>query len=349
MGLRFRKSVKIAPGVKLNLNKKSTSISFGTRGAHYTTNSAGRSTASVGLPGTGLSYSKTFNQSSSGDNSSTDNGAFSNGSTPPPTPSNGGNGCLLSILALLFWPIALSVLFWKTEKFNFSKPLRAAMLAVIWLALLCTIGISWILVLQILFIPIIFSIWFWKAKNLPLSKKPRIAILAVCWIVMIAGTCKLGSSAEPAPQPTPEPTAAVEVTPEPTETPAASPSPTPTSEPTATPEPTPTPTLEPTATPTPSPAPTASPTPAEVPNADQSAANNSSGNGTGNAAGTGSAQQAPVVVQGNTQGDTVYIASSGKGKKYHAYPTCSNMDGAIAISREDAIAYGYTACKRCGG
>ena len=132
MGLRFRKSVKIAPGVKLNLNKKSTSISFGARGAHYTTNSAGRSTASVGLPGTGLSYSKTFNQSSSGDNSSADNDAFSNGSTPPPTLGNGGNGCLLSILALLFWPIALSVLFWKTEKFNFGKPLRAAMLAVGW-------------------------------------------------------------------------------------------------------------------------------------------------------------------------------------------------------------------------
>lgn len=29
MDLRFRKSIKIAPGVKLNLNKKSTSISFG--------------------------------------------------------------------------------------------------------------------------------------------------------------------------------------------------------------------------------------------------------------------------------------------------------------------------------
>ena len=59
MGLRFRKSIKIAPGVKVNLNKKSTSITFGTRGVHHTMNSKGRQTTSVGIPGTGISYSKT--------------------------------------------------------------------------------------------------------------------------------------------------------------------------------------------------------------------------------------------------------------------------------------------------
>ena len=36
MGFRFRKSFKIAPGVKLNFGKKSTSVSVGTRGAHIT-------------------------------------------------------------------------------------------------------------------------------------------------------------------------------------------------------------------------------------------------------------------------------------------------------------------------
>ena len=36
MGFRFRKSVKIAPGVRLNLNRKSASISLGGKGAHYT-------------------------------------------------------------------------------------------------------------------------------------------------------------------------------------------------------------------------------------------------------------------------------------------------------------------------
>ena len=42
MGLRFRKSVKVAPGVKLNLNKKSTSVTFGGKGAPGTVSSTGK-------------------------------------------------------------------------------------------------------------------------------------------------------------------------------------------------------------------------------------------------------------------------------------------------------------------
>lgn len=61
MGLRFRKSLKIAPGVKLNLNKKSTSVTFGGKGVHHTISSTGKRTSTVGIPGTGLSYSKTSN------------------------------------------------------------------------------------------------------------------------------------------------------------------------------------------------------------------------------------------------------------------------------------------------
>ncbi len=56
MGLRFRKSIQIAKGVKLNLNKSSTSVTFGTQGLHYTISSTGKKTTSVGIPGTGLSY-----------------------------------------------------------------------------------------------------------------------------------------------------------------------------------------------------------------------------------------------------------------------------------------------------
>lgn len=59
MGLRFRKSFKIAPGVKLNLNKKSSSVTFGGKGAHYTVNSKGKTTKSVGIPGTGIYYTET--------------------------------------------------------------------------------------------------------------------------------------------------------------------------------------------------------------------------------------------------------------------------------------------------
>lgn len=56
MGLRFRKSIKVAPGVKVNLGKKSASVSVGTKGARYTVSSTGKKTTSVGIPGTGASY-----------------------------------------------------------------------------------------------------------------------------------------------------------------------------------------------------------------------------------------------------------------------------------------------------
>ena len=59
MGFRFRKSVKIAPGVRLNIGKKSVGISACVKGARVSVNSKGRVTKTVGLPGTGLSYTKT--------------------------------------------------------------------------------------------------------------------------------------------------------------------------------------------------------------------------------------------------------------------------------------------------
>lgn len=60
MGLRFRKNIKVAPGVKLNLNKNSASVTVGTKEAHYTVNSNGKKTASAGIAGTGLSYVSTI-------------------------------------------------------------------------------------------------------------------------------------------------------------------------------------------------------------------------------------------------------------------------------------------------
>lgn len=70
MGLRFRKSFKILPGVKFNLGKKSAGVSVGTTGARYSVNSSGRKTSTVGVPGTGLSYSKSSGGGKKSDKSS---------------------------------------------------------------------------------------------------------------------------------------------------------------------------------------------------------------------------------------------------------------------------------------
>lgn len=79
MGFRFRKSFKVAPGVKFNLNKKSVGVTFGEKGAHYTINSSGKKTTSVGIPGTGMYYTN-----STGGSGTSSGGASSGG--------NGGTG-----------------------------------------------------------------------------------------------------------------------------------------------------------------------------------------------------------------------------------------------------------------
>jgi hypothetical protein len=55
MGIRFRKSIRIAPGLRANIGRKSISASVGTRGLWYTSGTAGQR-FTVGIPGTGLSF-----------------------------------------------------------------------------------------------------------------------------------------------------------------------------------------------------------------------------------------------------------------------------------------------------
>lgn len=59
MGFRFRKSFKVAPGVRLNVSKKSSSISVGGKGFRTSVSTTGRRTNTVGIPGTGISHVST--------------------------------------------------------------------------------------------------------------------------------------------------------------------------------------------------------------------------------------------------------------------------------------------------
>jgi hypothetical protein len=47
MGLGFRKSFKLAPGVRLNLGRRSAGVSVGPRGAKVSANTRGRSGSGV--------------------------------------------------------------------------------------------------------------------------------------------------------------------------------------------------------------------------------------------------------------------------------------------------------------
>lgn len=55
-GLRYRKTITIFPGVKINLSKTGVSTSVGGKGATVNVGTQGRKTINVGIPGTGLSY-----------------------------------------------------------------------------------------------------------------------------------------------------------------------------------------------------------------------------------------------------------------------------------------------------
>lgn len=104
MGLCFRKSFKIALGVKFNLNKNSHSFTFGGKGMHYTVNSNGKRTKSFGIPGSGLYYTETENGKTK----------ENKGKAMRKTSNTSGGGCLGAIILLIMISIALAAysLFW---------------------------------------------------------------------------------------------------------------------------------------------------------------------------------------------------------------------------------------------
>jgi hypothetical protein len=61
MGLRFQKKIRILPGIYLNLSKSGLSVSAGGHGATVNMGTSGRKTATIGVPGTGLSYRTPLN------------------------------------------------------------------------------------------------------------------------------------------------------------------------------------------------------------------------------------------------------------------------------------------------
>ncbi len=91
MGFRFRKSLKIAPGLRMNLSKSGTSFSIGRPGA--TLNVGGKTPrATIGIRGTGLSYSENL--------------------TSPPAANetdDGPPGLLTSLFGLLFSLVQLAL------------------------------------------------------------------------------------------------------------------------------------------------------------------------------------------------------------------------------------------------
>lgn len=111
--MRYRKSIGLGKGIRLNVGKGSLGISAGVKGAHVSVNSKRGVTTSVGAPGTGVSYSKTRGWGGKGAESDAGmpctetsgwggNGAGSGAGGPKP-PSN-------KLVRIAVWAIIISVL-----------------------------------------------------------------------------------------------------------------------------------------------------------------------------------------------------------------------------------------------
>lgn len=163
------------------------------------------------------------------------------------------------------------------------------------------------------------------------------AVLTAAFLVVLAAASgpsdKAMESANPESVVT-ETTATPAVTPEATAKPSPTPSPTPVPTPTATPTPTPVPTEVPT------------PAPTEAPAAAPAASETQAAGDTGAAAASESSVASSYTAP---QSGTVYIAGSGKGKKYHSDPNCSNMNDPVPLTQAEAEARNYTPCKKCYG
>ena len=56
MGLRFRKSINLGGGFRVNLSKSGVGYSWGTKGLRVTKTAKGKSRVTASIPGTGISY-----------------------------------------------------------------------------------------------------------------------------------------------------------------------------------------------------------------------------------------------------------------------------------------------------
>lgn len=135
MGMRFRKSIKLGGGTKLNLSKSGVDISTGVKGFRVSKNTSGRSRVTASLPGTGLSYTKEYGSSGSSGNSQSapvhHSSSYSGGSSAP-----SGDGPVkkdkppffqrtgIIILLLIFFAPAGIYLLWRYMP-NMKKGVKA--------------------------------------------------------------------------------------------------------------------------------------------------------------------------------------------------------------------------------
>lgn len=134
VGFRFRKSFKIAPGVKLNVSKKGIGTSVGGKYGRINTSSRGTSIG-ASIPGTGISYNKNLGKGKKSTRTTIRNTPSSNSTKPTSHINDGGNnqsalkGCLGCLGFILLIVIVLgscaAILGDEEEKSIETKPVSS--------------------------------------------------------------------------------------------------------------------------------------------------------------------------------------------------------------------------------
>lgn len=120
MGLRFRKSIKLGKHFSVNLSPKGIGYSYGVKGARHSVSADGRHRTTYSVPGTGLAYTTSSSNRSSG---STRTPSPRRSEPTPPKNTRKSPGCL--ILVLLF--IAVSAIALACSDADTDTPEQSAL------------------------------------------------------------------------------------------------------------------------------------------------------------------------------------------------------------------------------
>lgn len=107
MGFRFRKSIKLGGGFRINLSKSGVGYSWGTKGMRFTKSSNGRKRTTYSIPGTGISYvsesGKSKKKANSSKRTTSNPAAAKNRST---TTKTGSSSAFKDTLAVIYSKIS---------------------------------------------------------------------------------------------------------------------------------------------------------------------------------------------------------------------------------------------------
>lgn len=118
MAFRFRKSVKLGGGAKMNLSKSGIGYSWGVKGFRKTKKASGGTRTTYSIPGTGISYVK-------------ETGATTRRHNSMSRKSSHSNKWLWVIGWLLIFPLPLTILLLRKKEIK--APVKYGVLAVAWI------------------------------------------------------------------------------------------------------------------------------------------------------------------------------------------------------------------------